>query len=190
MSLDVSAAQGAFINWVQSVLALPEANLLWANQAAPEPTSGAWVSLRLLDVSPVAEVDTSRAVYVGGAELGEEVEVVTEGLRSLTFSIQAFSRGVVAGNSSALALLSRLLMATRLESARAAFLAGGLSLYRRGAVTDLSALNAQRFEGRALLELFFYAVDSASEATGYISSVQGNLTAGEVVPFTADVPTP
>lgn len=165
-----TAVENALRAWVKAGSGLDNEHVIWAEQGGPRP-DGAFVTVRIGDLVPVGAFDEVTHGYDATQPLGEEIEHVVRGERSCMVSVQAFTPEVM-GSASARAVASRVLTALQRPSVRDALEAAGLSVYDPGTVKYVPAIVGTEFEARAVLEVGFYLVETASERGGYIAKVQ------------------
>lgn len=171
MAVDTGAIEQAAVQWLEAATGLPVH--LAEQPGAPTP-AGDFLTLRLGDVGGVG---VPREVHrdVAGAPLGEELEISAEQDGVLALSVQAFTRATT-GPTAARALLSRAALALALPTRQGAFAAAGAGVLGWSPIQNLTALIDPSWQGRALLEVSLHVVESASERTGYIETVDLETT--------------
>lgn len=113
------------------------------------------------------------------ARAGQEILMRSRGQRDCTLNMQCFA-AEARGNSSAMALLNKVVSGSNLETRRAAFVAAGIGLAKLEGPRFLDGLIGSIFEPRAILEAKFFLAEEVSEATTFIQYVElENLTTAE-----------
>ena len=72
--------ESALTAWVRAATELPEGQVIYANQHVPRPL-GAFVTLHLSDLAPVAGADPVQYIYSAARVAGTEMEERVESLR-------------------------------------------------------------------------------------------------------------
>lgn len=178
MSADWGSIENALVAWVAAQSGLTSGQALWAHSNASRP-AGTFVTLQIVDVTPVTATDEVSVVDhtsdVTPPAVGAEIELAVRARRQFGLSLQCFAPAspiaVPRSSSAPRAILEKLSASLALPSVRGGFESVGVTCYHRGAVQDIPALVGANFEGRAVLDLRFYAVDGLSEFTTYIGTV-------------------
>lgn len=173
--MSYAAIENALRAWVKTATGFADGKVIWSAQNGPRP-DGPFVALTL--GAPVAlGQDEITHNFDAGRPDGSKIEHVVRGVRELSLEVAVFDADVV-GDASAIALVSKLQTALRLPSVRDALNAAGLSPIST-ATQNLAAVLGNDFEGRANLDVRFYAPVSASELGTYIETAQvTNLDTG------------
>lgn len=156
--------------WVVAASGIPEDHVIYSTQNGPRP-SAPFIELAFGDIMPLGAVDAIEQTYDAGAVSGSEITLTTIGQRELSVVLRAYT-STTFGGASARVLLSKLQTSLGVSSVRDTFHAAGVTCFDRGAVQTIPAVLDTRWEGRAQLILRFYVVDTASESSGYITSVE------------------
>jgi hypothetical protein len=175
----IAALENALHGWLQTASSLAGGQVIFSDQggdAGGAAPAGTYLAVRLGDSRPLGAVDAVYQDYDAGRALAQEVGFTAIGQRELTIAIQAYSE-LATGDSSARAVLETVQTALSLTPVRDALAAANVSPVGLGAIRNLSALRdgGSNFEGRAILEVPFYAVNIAQAFTSYIETV--NITA-------------
>jgi hypothetical protein len=134
---------------------------------------------RALEGTPELQTD-----YNAGRPAGQEVQYTAHTPRELVVSVQAFAPVPADGASSispARNLLEDCRAALGLPSVRDALNAAGLGVMDAGNVQRIPKVTGATFEDRAVLDVRFNLTVTATEKTGYIASVAGQVTVSGVV---------
>jgi hypothetical protein len=161
--------ESALTAWVRASTSLPEGQILFADQHNPRP-AGEFITVRLGGLTMVGAVDPVVYEYDSNRVAGTELEERVEGTRRLRVSLQAFSR-LATGEGCARSLLAQCQTALGLPSVRDALYLAGLSPYDAGNVQAIPGVIDTRTEGRAVLDVGFYCVQTLSAYTTYIEHV-------------------
>jgi hypothetical protein len=121
------------------------------------------------------------------SKVGAEMIQTVRGHREVTLTIEVFSNSVTAGKT-ATDYIERALTALRLPSRLYTMRLAGLSFVGWENVLDLSAIVATAYQSRAQCDVKFYLLDTVSESTGYIATVQVTPTINNVTLPEVDVP--
>lgn len=178
MSIAWNNIEDTLRSWIKIATNLTDGHIIWGEQTGARPSDSAsapFVTARLGDIRPVAIIDELTAL-TNSATPGQEIELRVTGTREFRVLIQAFHPSVVSSTGSpsntARALLSKIQTALLLPSIRASFDAVNISPWDMGTVQNLTELIGTKFEGRAALDVGFYVLESVSERTTYIETVQ------------------
>jgi hypothetical protein len=169
MALAWATVENALHAWVVSASGLAAGKVLWAFQNIGQ-RERPYVTLRILGLERVGH-DALVQSYDADAAAGQEVTLAVDGRRTLVVSVQAYSAGVV-GAGTAREIVAKVQTALSLPSVQTTLRAAGLAVLNEGRITDVPELVETRWESRASLDVRFHCIDSASEKTGYIASVQ------------------
>src|SRR5262245_45258925 len=179
MSLDWGKVENALQAWVKRASGLPDAFVIWANQDGPRPEDP-FLALKLTGMRSLGAVDGTSVSFDPAAEHGKEIEIATRGERECALSIQCFNAEVL-GNDSARAILSKVQAALALDSYRDFLSAGGVTVFDKGNIREVPAILSNGWEARGILEVRFYVVESVSDFTTYIETVEAkDTTTGHV----------
>jgi hypothetical protein len=171
VALNLKAIEDAVLAWVRAGSSYADDKVILEAQGGSAPV-GDYIAVKIGGPSGSSSLDEVR-LSTDLTQVGQEVEQLVIGQRELGVSVKAFTSKTT-GDSSGSALLGRVKTAIGLPSVRGALIDAGLGVTDVGDVQDLSTVFGAEFEGRALLEVRFHVVDTASERTGYIETV--NLT--------------
>ncbi len=167
---DFDAFENAVRAWVIAVTGLASTQVIRGNQNGPRPAAP-FAEVTLTDVGQVGASPAQDQIFDSGALAGEEITLTSRAVHELTAVVRVFTVSAV-GASSARAILARLPASLGLESVRDTLHTGGLTCFDAGTVSYVPAILDTKWEGRATLTARFYAEITASETTGYISSVE------------------
>jgi hypothetical protein len=184
MAANWTAIENALQAFVVARSGLAATQVIWAHQNASQP-AGAFITLEIVgdsltEGSPeVLEDDT-------GTTPGAEVTLTSQSMLDCGLRIQCFTPpargtapGVPTGSASARAILSQVRTGSALTATVEALAAAGVSVYDLGAIQFVPAIAGTDFEGRGVLDLRFYVLDSAVETTTYIGEVDAAGTVSE-----------
>jgi len=183
--MNFTAIENALRAWVLTASNLDEQHVIWSNQDGNRP-SGDVITLKLGDGIPLGAFDAIEEKTDLARPAGQEVELQVQGPREMVLAIQCFTDSD-SGDATARAVLSTVQTKARLPSIAAALEAAGVSIFDLGRVQYVPAINGTDFEGRAVLEVRLYVVDTASEFTSYVSTVEVHGEGISSVPFTFEV---
>lgn len=172
--MSITEVENALRAWVVSASGYTEDAVLWANENGVRPT-GNVITLALSSTRSLGACDAVEDLTNGVVE-GEEIEHRVRGEREHVLRIQAYTPDAANGAASARAVLLDVQTKVALPSIANALALAGISVFDTGAVQYVPAINNAAFEGRGVLEVRLYAVESASERGGYIAAVQGDGT--------------
>lgn len=172
--MSIADVEDAVRAWVVAASRYAEDAVIWANENGNRPT-GNVITLSLANTRSLGACDAVEFLTNGVVE-GEEVEVKVRGEREHVLRIQAFTPDATNGETSARAVLLDVQTRVVLPSIADALAVAGVSVFDRGSVQYVPAIANTAFEGRGILEVRLYAVESASEKTGYVGTVEGNGT--------------
>lgn len=176
MPANWTAIEDAIRAWVKTGSGLADAKVIWADQTGARP-AGPFVTIRIGDLLALGAVDEVEELTDLGRPAGQEVEQRVVGLREFPVSVQAFGPAV-AGAGTAREYLSKVQTALALPSVRDALEAAGVSSFDQGVVRTVNELVGTKYEGRAILECRFYLLESVSEFSGYIETVEATSYMG------------
>lgn len=179
MAADWVGVENALQALVKAATGFDNRHCYWADPNVSRPQDGPFATLELVDRQAVGLVPETEQIDHGDGAPGQEVELSAKqtidcGLRVQVFAPPARGTkpGTPRGAASASTIASRLRLAASLPSNLDRLDAVGVSVYDFGNVLDVPAVVAADFEARAVLDLRFFVVDSVSEFTGYIGTVQ------------------
>jgi hypothetical protein len=148
-----TAIENAIHSWVVASSQLSAANVIWAAQRGPIPTSQ-YILLRLADVKTVGRDWTDY-----------ESTVQVRGVRTLRLSMQAFN-GAPLGSSSNMAILERvILLAANSDLLRD----GGVGLGPIGTINIIDGNRSTLLEPRAVVDIEIHV---ASELVGTGTTIE------------------
>lgn len=164
--------ENALRAWVKTTSGLDDAHVFWADQHVEYP-SGPFITLRITGTTQVGELSDVQTIYHSDGAPGQEIEKRVVDTEELTLSIQVWGAPVVSssGKPSAVALAAQVRTGLSLPSVRQALDDAGMSVHDTGSVQNLGTLLDTEFEGRAQFDAKAYYALTASEFTGYISSI-------------------
>lgn len=166
--------ENAIVVAVKAASGYSTGSVAWADQGKTAP-SGDYVLLRLGDIPPDATAVPSQTTAYSATPAGAELTHTYRHAREFFLSIQVFT-ATVRGDASARAIAAKIQNNFSLSSVREALRAAGLGLLHAGGVKVIpNPLKGTRFEGRALLEPRFYILDTVTETTTFIQTVNPPL---------------
>ncbi len=168
MGTSWSDVEDAIRQWVIAGSGLSASKVIFADQNGRAP-SGTVITIKLGDPIPVGQ-DCIESLTDLDRDAGEEIEHRTMGVREFAVTLQAFTADT-SGSGTARAWLSKIQAALRLPSISATLHGVGISAFDIGRIQVVNQVVEADFEGRAILEVRFYANESVSEFDGYISQV-------------------
>lgn len=155
--------------WVVAGSDLAASHVIWSHQTGARKLDGPFATIRIGGATPIAAFDEA-AEYTDLGRTDEEIEIRVEGIRELPVTVQFFSPDVT-GVDTTYELAARTQLALGLPSIRDELATAGLTVFDNGAVQNVPVLIGTAFEGRAVLEVRFYAMRTLSEFVGYIDTV-------------------
>jgi hypothetical protein len=167
-ALSLTAIETAIEAWIVAATGLPVAQVFNVNAKKPQPAAP-YVEVRIGGLVTVAQDEVRRSFHADFTA-GNELELQVVGRREFAASLQAHTQDPTAADGGAVALLSKCKTALRLPSRRDAFNAAGLSVIESLQILDLSS-RTPGGTGRASMDVRFNCTDSASDFTGYITTV-------------------
>lgn len=175
--IDFDALEGQLKQlWVLPASGLADAAVYLSNQDMVSPAPGPCISI-FLDGARKRGFDSVTSVYDASQPNGQEIQRTAAGHREVTVKLEAFSPDTVErpGAPSARALLSRVQDSLSLPGMRQALNAAGIGVIDEGGpVRYLPGIQKAAWEGRAFLDVRLRVVATATEALGYIATV--NMT--------------
>lgn len=180
-----AAIQDGLREWVRDGAGLADGKVIWADQSGPRPAMP-FADLRIGPSVPLGAVDELSDDTDLGRANGQEIELRANGIREFHVTVRLFTAGTL-DDTAARALLARAQLALTLPTKRDALEAAGVTVFDRGAVENLSALKDAKFEGRAMLTIGCYTIESLSEYVGYIDSVEATSYMGPPALGTKDL---
>lgn len=187
MSATLTPFEGAVRDWAAARAAI---EAIWANQNG-SPPAYPYVLLNETSNQRLGAYDqVTRLVDMSRPE-GQEVELRTTGVRQIQVSIQVFvaNAGMV-GTHSAQAILEDLRDSLQDDQILKTFRTAGLSPFTEAPLRTIPSLRKVGFEGRAQLDVSFYASVTNSRFVGFIQRIQGTVTADGQKPLPLDVTLP
>lgn len=159
--------------------------VIWAFQSATQPR----LPFAMLKLSPARKVGGLDEVNLSenDSHVGAEMIQTVRGHREVTLTLEVFSNAVVNGKTAS-DYIERALISLRLPTQLYSLRQAGLSLVGWDNVVDLSVLVATAYQSRAQVDVKFYLLDTVSEATGYIETVEVTPTINEHEYPVVDVP--
>lgn len=166
MVLNWLTVENALQAWLKGAVG---GEVIWSNQDGCQP-SMPYGTLKISgprQSSPTPEIlNTTNLSNPAGQEI--EQTVVLHG--QITVSCQVYARPTT-GAGTARELLEQARKALFLPTQRERLRAAGLALVEAGDTQDLTALLETTWQSRAVMDVRFNVVDTASEKTGYIATV-------------------
>lgn len=172
-----SALEDAVRAWVLAASGLAADKVLFAHQNGVSPVPGPAAIISLGDLSSVGLDETSHT-YDVSRPAGQEIEYTAAAVVETIASVSLFTRETV-GDSSAMARAERCRVALSLPSVRDALNAAGVGVMAASTVRWVPEVDGARWQGQAVLEVRLVLRQTATERTGYISSVEFNQTTTE-----------
>lgn len=170
--------------WVRDGSGLPDGKVIWADQTGPRPALP-FADLRIGSSVPLGAVDEVSDNTDLGRPAGEEIEMRAQAVQEFYVTVRLFTAPTL-DDSAARALLGRTQLALALPTKRSALALGGVTVFDRGEVQNLSAVKDAKFEGRAMLVVGCYTIESLSEYVGYIETVEAENFMGPPASGTRD----
>ncbi len=177
--IDFEAIENALFAWVKTSTGFDDDSIIFDSQDGVSPQPAPYVTIRIGDLTSLG-VDASYWDYDSGADPGQEIVNTTFGTRDLMVSVATFTPATV-GYSTARTIAAKLQADLALGSVRDPLNAAGLGLLNAGVVHWVPKLNNTDFEGRAVLEVRFCVLQSATDRTGYIATVNDSGKVDNVV---------
>lgn len=168
-----SDAEDAIRVAVKTAAGFADSQVIWANQNGPQP-GGDYITL-LMGGTLALGIDADPHDYSSGGDAGQEITLQVLGNREFTLTAQGFTASTV-GASAARALMSKVQTRLSLGSIREGLGEAGLSCFDSGSVSYVPGIKGTGFEGRAVWTSRWYLLESASELTGYIASMEDPST--------------
>lgn len=165
-ALSWTAIEDALVAWLESAAGV---GAIWANQTGEQPLMP-YGTLKI--TGPRQSTPTPEVANVTNLDnpAGQEIEQTVIMRGEITVSCQVFSQ-VTAGAGTARELLQQARIALFLPARRQALADAGLALVQAGDTQDLTALLETTWQSRAAMDVRFNVVDTATERTGYIATV-------------------
>lgn len=179
--------EDAIRTWVVNASGLAESAVIFSDQPATSPAPAASIYVRLGGPEPVSPVDAETWTYNAAAELHEELEVSTHGLRRLQVELEAVAPPVT-GDGTARELLAKCAAALSLSVVREPLNALGVGVVSAGKVRWVPVERGDRREGSAFLEPVFTVGETAAAKMGYLAKVKGKGTVHDGEHESEDVP--
>lgn len=164
----------AFVNWVKASTGLAGAAVRLSDQNAPSAFPGPSAVVKVGDSHSLG-VDEVTHDYDAGRPLGQEIVFSTKGIREVTVSVSFFTP-TTTGNATARAMATQAQDALSLPSQRAALNQAGIGILDLGDVRWVPVVDSGVWYGQAVLELRCVLRQTATEATGYIQTVESTTT--------------
>lgn len=158
MALSWTTLENAIVAAVRAASGLASGAVFWAEQNGDIP-AGTYVSMRMggIEADPTMTPEETRTTV--GAVTSSTIRTP----KRFTVSMQVFT-SAARGDSSARAIASKIQSSLALPSIRGDLIAAGLGLLDAGAVQYVPGIKGTKFEGRAVLEPRFYALDEVTDA--------------------------
>lgn len=168
--IDWGAIEGAIFDWVVDKLALPENQVIFEDQNLPQPPYP-YVSLKRT-AGPTKEggKDELRASTDLTQPAGQEIELLTAGLREFTLTTQVWVdpfSGANDPNGDAVKLASKLQASLGQLTVQERFRTVGVAIIEELAVTDTSLVVNAEFISRATLDVRLRVTSGITERTGF-----------------------
>ena len=164
----------AFVNWVKASTGLAGAAVRLGHQNGPSAFPGPAAVVSVGVVQSLG-VDDLRWDYDVGRPLGQEIVFSSIGIREVTVSVSFFAPNTT-GDASARALAAQAQNWLRMPSQRATFQQLGIGILDVGDVRWVPVVDSGVWYGQAVLELRCVLRQTATEATGYIETVESTTT--------------
>lgn len=171
-----AVVEDAIRQWVKAATGYDDDHVIWAYQNGPRPTD-AFALIQMGDFLPLGAFDEAIDEYDAFAAPGEEIISTVTGLRQFDVTVQVFTPEVTTG-AAGRAKLAKCQTALALSSVRSALDNAGITPFNIGAVQWVPPVNNNAFEGRALLTVSFYTVDTLTEFNTYIETAVPELYTG------------
>jgi hypothetical protein len=170
MGFSFASAENAIVAAVKAALTgVAGATVILGDQDEPRPM-GPYVQVRVGQPRKVGSLDGVELAYDGAQPNGSQITLTTGGPRVLPLQLQAFAP-VTTGDSSAMALMNRVVLQLEKDGQTELFEAAGLAVGPVGTPQNLSALVETATQSRAVLEVELHTTDSATEQTTFIETV-------------------
>jgi hypothetical protein len=191
--MNLATVENAALAWVVTSTGLSLGSQVYlANQGIEQPQSGPFITVEIGDVSTLG-IDEVENTTDLSAPAGQEITQTVLGQREFGVTLQAFGYQTITGGQGGGVTAVQALMACQTllsrPDVRNTLNAAGLGIFDLGTVQRVDAVVETAFEGRAVLHVRFYAVDTSSAVTGYINETQatGTITAPDGSTQTADL---
>jgi hypothetical protein len=170
--------EDAFSAWIRAATGLPDARVVWAQQAMPRPAAP-YITMRITSLRRIGQ-DWLQVFDNPAPTPGNEIIHSSLGQREGTITLQAFGPAAT-GASSPAALLQAAVAGANLQSRRDALNTAGIGLAGFGPVQSIDGtLGSSVFEPRAIVEARFFLAEETQETGTFIEFVElENLTAGQ-----------
>lgn len=169
--INVEALEDAIRAWVMGSTGYGEEAVIYADQDTDAPSPD-YITIRLGDLirvgGPASEEQTG---FDAAAPAGQEITNTIRVPREFVVTLQAFS-AATHGSSAARAVLAKAQAGIEMSTYRAPLNAAGLGVIDVGTVQWVPAVYGAGFEGRAVLDVRFLVVQTATEKVGYIATVE------------------
>lgn len=174
--IDWTTVENAVHAWVVSGSQFPSERVIWAAQSGPRP-DGQIVVLRFADLVEVGR-DWRLVVDAPSPSSGAEVLHQLQGHRVATLSLQVFGGWPLGANSN-LAVLARVLAATKLPSVLSALRAANVGILASGRPLAIDGSRGSILEPRAVAEVQLCLVAELAEAGTYVERAELTTEVGD-----------
>lgn len=169
MSIRREEIEDALFDLVQASTEFADENIFFSDQDGISPQPSPYATISIGDLNRVG-IDASTRDFDGARTAGSEIVRTTMGMRELVCAFSFFTPKTV-GATTAWSIAAKLEAELQLSSVRDGLNAVGLGVANVGSVRWVPKLNNTEFEGRAMLEVRFNVPQGASDAIGYIETV-------------------
>lgn len=176
MALVFSAIEAALQAWLVTATGIPSGQVLPELKKVPQ-LGMPYITFTVPEPRRVGGIDELRVTDTPGSPppVGAEVTTTVYGNREMVASIRAFTQ-VATGDGTAKELLSRAQTSLALPNARALLSAAGLAFIDIETLLDLSSRSGPVGQGRAVMDVRFRCVDTATQTDTFIETVQTTPT--------------
>ena len=158
--LNFTAMETALVTWVRAITNIPQSNVIVADQNAPVPVAGLYVTIKLGDIGHISRDQAGPTTTLG--------ERVLHGHREMPVSIHAYRKG---GREA----LESLADSLEWESVNDILIASNLVIYSVGSIRNLTDAVDNTMRDHYFLELFCRSASETVEtlpAGGYIQTAE------------------
>lgn len=185
--MNLQPIEDAIRDWVKATTGFPDGQVYFANQDGPQPAQRPYINILVADVGYVGLLDELTRKYDAGMD---KVTQTVTGMRDVLVSINCYAENTVSypvpelafslpatQGVTAVEILTRLQLSLALDGVRSGFLDIAVAPYDVGQVRRVDEKVETGWEGRAHLDLRFYASDQQTEQVDRIIEVTGAGTA-------------
>lgn len=176
MSYNFTALYAKIQSQVATGTSLSPTSVIWGWVNGDRPPSKQYVSLSVLNVTPLHQLTEDYTLDNPTPSAGNEIILRTKEHFEVTVEIQAFSVTQNAEYPAAPVMLETLRSYLGRESTLDQFRSVKATIINRGTIRHLPTVLNTMFESRAVLEVTFRAASGSDETTTYIETVDYTTT--------------